>query len=86
MRGGGGDGMDFVRRLLHDERLLPHQRLSRAVAVLNEEMSSDDEPEASEEESSDDDPVVDAENMAQSLLARVPPGWQPFSGRGSRLD
>ncbi len=70
-----------VRRLLH------HQRLSRAVAVLDEEMGSEDEPEASEEESSDDDPVVDAENMAQSLLARVPPpGWQPFSGRGSRLD
>ena len=73
-----------VRRLLH------HQRLSRAVAVLDEEMGSEDEPEASEEESSDDDPVVDAETaetMAQSLLARVsPPEWQPFSGRGSRLD
>ena len=70
-----------VRRLLH------HQRLSRAVAVLDEEMGSEDEPEASEEESSDDDPVVDAETaetMAQSLLARV--SWQPFSGRGSRLD
>ena len=73
-----------VRRLLHQ------QRLSRAVAVLNDEMGSEDEPEASEEESSDDDPVVDAETaetMAQSLLARVsPPEWQPFSGRGSRLD
>ena len=71
-----------VRRLLHQ------QRLSRAVAVLNDEMG-EDEPEASEEESSDDDPVVDAETaetMAQSLLARVPPEWQPFSGRGSRLD
>ena len=70
-----------VRRLLHQ------QRLSRAVAVLNDEMGSEDEPEASEEESSDDDPVVDAETaetMAQSLLARV--SWQPFSGRGSRLD
>ena len=69
-----------VRRLLHQ------QRLSRAVAVLNDEMGSEDEPEASEEESSDDDPVVDAETMAQSLLARVSPEWQPFSGRGSRLD
>ena len=70
-----------VRRLLH------HQRLSRAVAVLDEEMGSEDEPEASEEESSDNDPVVDAESMAQSMLARVsPPEWQPFSGRGSRLD
>ena len=73
-----------VRRLLHQ------QRLSRAVAVLNDEMGSEDEPEASEEESSDDDPVVDAdtaETMAESLLARVSPaGWQPFSGRGSRLD
>ena len=70
-----------VRRLLH------HQRLSRAVAVLDEEMGSEDEPEASEEESSDNDPVVDAESMAESMLARVsPPGWQPFSGRGSRLD
>ncbi len=71
-----------VRRLLHQ------QRLSRAVAVLNDEMG-EDEPEASEEESSDDDPVVDAETaetMAQSLLARVSPEWQPFSGRGSRLD
>ena len=72
-----------VRRLLHQ------QRLSRAVAVLNDEMG-EDEPEASEEESSDDDPVVDAETaetMAESLLARVsPPEWQPFSGRGSRLD
>ena len=70
-----------VRRLLHQ------QRLSRAVAVLNDEMGSEDEPEASEEESSDDDPVVaaeTAETMAQSLLARV--SWQPFSGRGSRLD
>jgi len=67
-----------VRRLLHHQRLLPHQRLSRAVAVLDAEMSSDDEPEASEEESMDDDPVV--ESMA------VSPGWQPFSGRGSRLD
>ena len=72
-----------VRRLLHQ------QRLSRAVAVLNDEMGSEDEPEASEEESSDDDPVVaaeTAETMAQSLLARVSPEWQPFSGRGSRLD
>ena len=69
-----------VRRLLHQ------QRLSRAVAVLNDEMGSEDEPEASEEESSDDDPVVAAETMAQSLLARVSPEWQPFSGRGSRLD
>ena len=76
-----------VRRLLHQ------QRLSRAVAVLNDEMGSEDEPEASEEESSDDDPVVAidrAESMAQSLLADVarvsPPEWQPFSGRGSRLD
>ena len=69
-----------VRRLLHQ------QRLSRAVAVLNDEMGSENEPEASEEESSDDDPVV-AETMAESLLARVSPaGWQPFSGRGSRLD
>ncbi len=79
-----------VRRLLHQ------QRLSRAVAVLDEEMG-EDEPEASEEESSDDDPVVDAidraataETTAQSLLADVarvsPPEWQPFSGRGSRLD
>ena len=76
-----------VRRLLHHQRLLPHQRLSRAVAVLDEEMGSDDEPEASEEESIHDDPVVDAETMAESLLARVsPPEWQPFSGRGSRLD
>ena len=80
------DLLGRVRRLLHDERLLPGQRLSRAVAVLNEEMSSDDEPEASEEESIEDDPVVDAESMAESLLARVsPPEWQPFSGRGSRL-
>ena len=49
-------------------------------------MSSDDEPEASEEESMDDDPELDAESMAESMLARVSPGWQPFSGRGSRLD
>ena len=70
-----------VRRLLHQQRLV------RAVTILDNEMGSEDEPEASEEESSDDDPVVDAENMAQSLLARVPPPeWQPFSGRGSRLD
>ena len=72
-----------VRRLLRDERLLPDQRLSRAVSLLDAEMS-DDEPEASEEESVDDDPVV--ESMAESMLARVSPGWQPFSGRGSRLD
>ena len=57
--------------------------LSRAMAVLDDALGSEDEPEASEEESSDDDPVV--ESMAQSLLARVPPGWHPFSGRGSRL-
>ena len=69
-----------VRRLLHQQRLV------RAVTILDNEMGSEDEPEASEEESSDDDPVVDAETMAQSLLARVsPPEWQPFSGRGSRL-
>ena len=73
-----------VRRLLRDERLLHDERLSRAVALLDAEMSSDDEPEASEEEWMDDDPVV--ESMAESMLARVSPGWQPFSGRGSRLD
>ena len=74
-----------VRRLLRDERRLPDQRLSRAVSLLDAEMS-DDEPEASEEESMDDDPELDAESMAESMLARVSPGWQPFSGRGSRLD
>ena len=74
-----------VRRLLRDERLLHDQRLSRAVSLLDAEMS-DDEPEASEEESMDDDPELDAESMAESMLARVSPGWQPFSGRGSRLD
>ena len=73
-----------VRRLLRDERLLHDERLSRAVALLDAEMSSDDEPEASEEEWMDDDPVV--ESMAESMLARVSPRWQPFSGRGSRLD
>ena len=61
-------------------RLLQHQRLSRAMAVLDDALGSEDEPEASEEESSDDDPV----GMAHSLLARVP--WHPFSGLGSRLD
>ena len=76
------DAHDSLGRV---RRLLQHQRLSRAMAVLDEELGSD-EPEASEEESSDDDPVVDAESMAESLLARVPPGWHPFSGRGSRLD
>ena len=78
--------LDAHALLVRVRRLLHQQRLSRAVAVLNDEMG-EDEPEASEEESSDDDPVVDAETaetMAQSLLA--PPGWQPFSGRGSRLD
>ena len=74
-----------VRRLLRDERLLHDERLSRAVSLLDAEMS-DDEPEASEEESMDDDPELDAESMAESMLARVSPGWQPFSGRGSRLD
>ena len=90
-----------VRRLLHDERLLPPQRLSRAVAILDAEMSSDDEPEASEEESMDDDPVVesivqsmdddpvvDAESIVQSVAESLvsPPEWQPFSGRSYRLN
>ena len=72
-----------VRRLLRDERLLHDQRLSRAVSLLDAEMS-DDEPEASEEESVDDDPELDAESMAESLVS--PPEWQPFSGRNYRLN
>ena len=59
-------------------RLLQHQRLSRAMAVLDEELGSD-EPEASEEESSDDDPVVEvAPALAGGAVA-------PFSGRSFRL-
>ena len=77
-----------VRRLLHDERLLPDRRLSRAVSLLDAEMSSDDEPEASEEESMDDDPELDAESGVQSVAESLvsPPGWQPFSGRSYRLN
>ena len=77
-----------VRRLLRDERLLHDERLSRAVALLDAEMSSDDEPEASEEEWMDDDPVVDAESSVQSMAESLvsPPEWQPFSGRSYRLN
>ena len=78
--------LDAHESLGRVRRLLQHQRLSRAMAVLDDALGSEDEPEASDEESSDNDPVV-AESMAESLLARVsPPEWQPFSGRGSRLD
>ena len=76
-----------VRRLLRDERLLHDERLSRAVALLDAEMS-DDEPEASEEESMDDDPELDAESGVQSMSESLvsPPEWQPFSGRSYRLN
>ena len=76
-----------VRRLLRDERRLPDQRLSRAVSLLDAEMS-DDEPEASEEESMDDDPELDAESGVQSMAESLvsPPEWQPFSGRSYRLN
>ena len=76
-----------VRRLLRDERRLPDQRLSRAVSLLDAEMS-DDEPEASEEESMDDDPELDAESIVQSVAESLvsPPEWQPFSGRNYRLN
>ena len=80
--------LDAHQLLCRVRRLLRDQRLSRAVALLDAEMSSDDEPEASEEEWMDDDPVVDAESSVQSMAESLvsPPEWQPFSGRSYRLN
>ena len=60
-------------RRVHD--MLRRGRHRQALALLNNVLDQ-----------SDTSGTSDAESMAESMLARVSSGWQPFSGRGSRLD